>query len=199
MKRYKKMVASSGLSGREAAQQILEASGIHDVKIISSNSIMGDHYNPTDKTLHLSQEIFSGTSIAAIGVAAHECGHALQHQEHYAPLKWRMALVPATQFSSQILPFVILGGFLFHMTNLISLGIACYAILMLFQLITLPVEFDASSRAKVVLEKMGLISSPFEITGVREVLNAAAWTYVAAFVAVLGNLIYLLLVRRDER
>jgi len=199
MKRYKKIIASSGLSGSETAQRILEASGIHDVKIISSDSMMGDHYNPTDKTLHLSQEIFSGASVAAIGIAAHECGHALQHQKNYAPLKWRMILVPATQFSSQILPFVILGGFFFHITHLISLGIACYAILMVFQLITLPVEFDASARAKVILEKMGIIKSPLEINGVRNVLNAAAWTYVAAFVAVLGNLIYLLMVRRDER
>lgn len=199
LKRYKKIAASSGLSGAEAARRILDASLLYDVNIIPSDSIMGDHYNPTDRTLHLSEEIFSGRSIAAIGVAAHECGHALQHQENYAPLKWRSGLVPATQFSSQILPFVIFGGFLFHMTNLIALGIACYALLMLFQLITLPVEFDASTRAKVILEKMGIIQSPLEVTGVRQVLNAAAWTYVAAFVAVLGNLMYLLLIRKNER
>ncbi|MFZ4116670.1 MAG: zinc metallopeptidase [Chthoniobacterales bacterium] len=199
LKRYQKIAVSSGLTGAEAAQQILDASGIHDVKVMQTDSMMGDHYNPADKTLHLSSEIFSGNSIAAVGVAAHECGHALQHQQNYAPLQWRSGLVPATQFSSQILPFVILGGFLFHMTNLITLGIACYAVLMLFQLITLPVEFDASARAKVILEKMGIIQSPAEVAGVHAVLNAAAWTYIAAFVAVLGNLIYLLLVRRDER
>ncbi|MCF7728880.1 MAG: zinc metallopeptidase [Chthoniobacterales bacterium] len=199
LKRYEKITISSRLTGAEAAQQILSASGIHDVKIMETDSMMGDHYNPTDKTLHLSSAIFSGNSIAAVGVAAHECGHALQDKESYAPLKLRLGLVPATQFSSQILPFVILGGFLFHMAHLITLGIACYAVLMLFQLITLPVEFDASSRAKVILKKMGIVQSPLEITGVHDVLNAAAWTYVAAFVAVLGNLIYLLLVRRSER
>lgn len=196
---YKKIAVNSGLTGAEAAQQILDASGINDVKIVSTDSMMGDHYNPTDKTLHLSSEIFSGNSIAAVGVAAHECGHALQHQQNYAPLQWRSRLVPATQLSSQILPFVIFGGLFFHMTNLITLGIACYAVLMLFQLITLPVEFDASARAKIILQKMGIIHSPAEVTGVHAVLNAAAWTYIAAFVAVLGNLIYLLMIRKDNR
>lgn len=199
LNRYKKIAASGGITGAETAQRILDASAINDVKIMPTDSMMGDHYDPSNKTLHLSSEIFYGNSIAAVGVAAHECGHALQHQQGYAPLKWRMGLVPATQFSSQILPFVILGGFLFHMTNLITLGIACYAVLMLFQLITLPVEFDASKRAKVILQKMGIIQSSAEVTGVHAVLNAAAWTYIAAFVAVAGNLIYLLMVRRDNR
>ncbi len=199
LNRYTKIASPRGLTGAEVAQQILDASGIDDVTVIQTEGFMGDHYNPTNKTLNLSSATFLGTSIAAIGIAAHECGHALQHQEHYLPLQWRSALVPATKFSSQILPFVVLGGFFFHMTHLITLGIACYAILMLFQLITLPVEFDASSRAKTILQKMDLIQSPLEIQGVHAVLNAAAWTYIAAFVAALGNLIYLLLVRREER
>ena len=197
--RYKKVSVVSGLTGAEAAQQILHASAINDVQVVSIDSMLGDHYDPTKKRLNLSNDVFYGNSIAAVGVAAHECGHALQHQSAYLPLKLRMTIVPATQFASQILPFVIIGGFFFHLMNLINLGIACYAILMIFQLITLPVEFNASSRAKVILQKMGIIQAPAEIAGVNAVLNAAALTYIAAFVAAAGNLIYLLLVRRDNR
>ena len=197
--RYKKITVSSGLTGAETALQILKASNINDVTVAPIDGMMGDHYEPSKKCLNLSTDVFYGNSISAVGVAAHECGHALQHSAHYKPLNWRMALVPATQFSSQILPFVILGGFFFHMTNLITLGIACYAVLMVFQLITLPVEFDASARAKIILQKMGIIQSSSEIAGVNAVLDAAALTYIAAFVAAASNLIYLLLVRRDSR
>ena len=197
--RYKKIAVGSGLTGAETARKILQASNIQDVEVVPLDSVMGDHYDPTGKKLNLSPDVFHGNSITSVGVAAHECGHALQHQESYTPLKVRMAIVPATQFSSKILPFVIIGGFLFHMTHLITLGIACYAVLMVFQMITLPVEFDASARAKVILQKMGIIQTPAEVNGVNAVLNAAAWTYIAAFVASIGNLIYLLLVRRDGR
>lgn len=197
--RYKKIIVGSGLTGAEAAQKILNAASLHDVSIVPAEGMMSDHYDPLQKCLHLSADVFYGNSIASVGVAAHECGHALQHQAAYGPLKLRMFLVPATQFSSKLLPFVILGGFFFHLTHLITLGIACYAVLMVFQLVTLPVEFDASSRAKVILKKMGIVQSAGEVEGVDAVLDAAAWTYVAAFVAALGNLIYLLLVRRDQR
>lgn len=197
--RYKKVAASSGLTGAQAAQQILNASNIHDVAIIPLDSMLGDHYDPSKKSLHLSTDVYYGNSIAAVGVAAHECGHAIQHQLHYAPLKWRNAIVPITQFSSQLLPFILLGGFFFHLTNFINLGIACYAVLMVFQLITLPVEFDASSRAKIILQKMGIIHTPAEIKGVHAVLDAAALTYIAAFIAAVGNMVYLLMVRRDNR
>ena len=197
--RYKKITVSSGLTGAEAAQKILRASDISDVEVLPFDGVMGDHYDPSQKKLNLSSDVFYGNSITSVGVAAHECGHALQHQKSYAPLKLRMAIVPATQFSSKILPFVIIGGFFFHVTNLITLGIACYAVLMVFQMITLPVEFDASARAKVVLQKMRIIQTPAEVIGVNAVLNAAAWTYIAAFVAAVGNLIYLLMVRRDSR
>jgi hypothetical protein len=161
--------------------------------------MLGDHYDPSQKRLCLSTDVYQGDSIAAVGIAAHECGHALQHQKNYAPLNLRMSIVPATQFASQILPFVIIGGFFFRMTGLINLGIACYVILMIFQLITLPVEFDASARAKLILRQTGIIRPGEEAAGVNAVLNAAALTYVAAFVASLGNLIYLVLVRRDGR
>lgn len=197
--KYKKMRVSSGLTGAEAAKLILQASSIHDVDVVSIDGMLGDHYDPSKKRLNLSSDVFYGDSVAAVGVAAHECGHALQHSKAYMPLNIRMAIVPATQFASQILPFVIIGGFFFHLTNLISIGIACYAMLMVFQLITLPVEFDASARAKEILPKMGIIQAPVEVEGVHAVLNAAALTYIAAFVAAVGNLIYLLLIRRDSR
>lgn len=197
--KYKKIAVSSGLTGAQAAQKILAAASLQDISVVPAEGMMSDHYDPSTKSLHLSSDVFYGNSITSVGVAAHECGHALQHQAAYGPLKLRIFLVPATQFSSKLLPFVILGGFFFHLTNLITLGIACYAVLMVFQLVTLPVEFDASSRAKVILKKMNIIQSPREVQGVNAVLDAAAWTYIAAFVAAVGNLLYLLMVRRNER
>lgn len=197
--RYKKIGVSSGLTGAEAAHKILQDAGLLEVSVVPTEGMMNDHYDPSKKCLHLSPDVFYGNSITSVGVAAHECGHALQHQAAYAPLKLRMILVPATQFSSRLLPFVILGGFFFHMTHLITLGIACYAVLAAFQLVTLPVEFDASARAKVILKNRNIIHSTSEIEGVNAVLDAAAWTYIAAFVAAVGNLLYLFLIRRDER
>lgn len=199
-KTYKEIPAASGVTGADAARRILADAGIHDVRVEEINDMLGDHYDPSDKRLCLSTDVYNGHSIAAVGIAAHECGHALQHKLNYGPLNLRMQIVPATQFASQILPFVIMGGFFFHMTHLINLGIACYAILMVFQLITLPVEFDASYRAKAILQQMGIIRPGEEAAGVNTVLNAAALTYIAAFVAALGNLIYLFLARNhDER
>ena len=199
-KTYKEIAAASGVTGADAARRILADAGIHDVRVEEINDMLGDHYDPSAKRLCLSTDVYNGDSIAAVGIAAHECGHALQHKLNYGPLNLRMQIVPATQFASQILPFVIMGGFFFHMTHLINLGIACYAILMVFQLITLPVEFDASNRAKAILQQMGIIRPGEEAAGVNAVLNAAALTYVAAFVAALGNLIYLFLARNhDER
>ena len=196
---FKEVPAASGITGADAARRILADAGINDVRVEEINGMLGDHYDPTEKRLCLSTDVYNGDSIAAVGIAAHECGHALQHKENYGPLNLRMQIVPATQFASQILPFVIIGGFIFHMTGLINVGIACYAILMVFQLITLPVEFDASNRAKAILQQMGIIQSGKEVAGVNAVLDAAALTYVAAFVAAAGNLIYLLMARRDER
>ena len=198
-KTYKEIPAVSGVTGAEAARRILADAGINDVRVEEINDMLGDHYDPSDKKLCLSTDVYNGASIASVGIAAHECGHALQHQKNYGPLNLRMQIVPATQFASQILPFVIIGGFFFHMTGLINVGIACYVILMVFQLITLPVEFDASNRARVILQQMGIIQPGKESEGVDAVLNAAALTYVAAFVAALGNLIYLLMARKDER
>jgi len=197
--KYKAVSAASGVTGAETARRILGNAGINDVEVVLIDGVLGDHYDPGSKRLCLSKEVYQGDSLAAVGIAAHECGHALQHQKNYGPLNLRMSIVPATQFASQILPFVIIGGLFFHMTGLISIGIVCYAVLMIFQLITLPVEFDASARAKVIIQQMGIIRPGQEAKGVNSVLDAAALTYVAAFVAALGNLIYLLMARRDAR
>lgn len=190
--------ATSNITGAEAAREILAAAKINDVEVVQTNDFLGDHYDPTSKRLCLSTNVYNTPSVAALGIAAHETGHAIQHAAAYAPLKMRMAIVPVTQIASNMLPFVILGGIFFHMTGLITLGIYCYMILLAFQLITLPVEFDASRRAKIILQQMGIVQPGNEAVGVNRVLNAAAWTYVAAFIATLGNLLYLLTIR-DRR
>ena len=190
--------ATSNITGAEAAREILSAAQITDVQVVETNDFLGDHYDPTSKRLCLSTNVYHTPSVAALGIAAHETGHAIQHAAAYAPLKMRMAIVPITQIASNMLPFVILGGLFFHITGLITLGIYCYLILLGFQLVTLPVEFDASRRAKIILQQMGIVQPGEEVLGVNRVLNAAALTYVAAFIATLGNLLYLLSVR-DRR
>ncbi len=197
-KKWGEVRASSNITGAEAARDILRAAQIHDVEVVETNDFLGDHYDPSKKRLCLSTNVYHTPSVAALGIAAHESGHAIQHAKAYAPLKWRMAIVPLTQVSSQLLPFVIFGGIFFQITGLITLGIYCYLIILGFQLITLPVEFDASRRAKVILSEMGMVQAGHEASGVSKVLNAAALTYVAAFIAALGNLIYLILLR-DRR
>src|SRR5438128_5876639 len=177
---------------------MLRAVQIHDVDVVETNACLGDHSDPTNKNRHLSSNVYNTPSVAAVGIAAHETGHAIQHAKAYAPLKARMAIVPVTMIASQMLPFVIIGGLFFHLTGLITLGIYCYAILLVFQLITLPVEFDASRRAKIILQQMGIVQPGAEVAGVNNVLNAAALTYVAAFIAALGNLLWLLSMR-DRR
>ncbi|HMC25135.1 MAG: peptidase [Verrucomicrobia bacterium] len=196
--RWGKVRATSNITGAECAREILEAAQIHDVDVVETNDFLGDHYDPTSKKLCLSSNVFSTPSVAALGIAAHETGHAIQHAKAYAPLKARMAIVPVTMVASQMLPFVIIGGLFFHLTGLITLGIYCYLILLVFQLITLPVEFDASRRAKIILQQMGIVQPGRELAGVNKVLNAAALTYIAAFIAALGNLLWLMSIR-DRR
>ncbi len=195
-RRWKQVRAASNLTGAEAAQRILSAAGIHDVEVVAINSMLGDHYDPTHKRLCLSPDVYNTPSVAALGIAAHETGHAIQHAKGYAPLEWRMAVVPATMVVSNILPFVILGGFfipLIPFKTAIVIAALCYAVLAVFQLITLPVEFDASRRAKVILQQMGMVRQGEEASGVNDVLDAAALTYVAAFVATLGQLLYFII------
>ncbi|OPZ73376.1 MAG: putative neutral zinc metallopeptidase [Verrucomicrobia bacterium ADurb.Bin474] len=195
--KYSRIPSRSGISGREAAAYVLRRFGISDVSIVPIKGLLSDHYNPASKQLALSEKNYYGTSLAALGVSAHEAGHAIQHAVGYKALNFRMALVPITSFASQMLPFVIMGGFLFGIMGLIKLGILIYLILTVFQLVTLPVEFDASARAKRELAGLGIITQD-EMPGVVSTLNAAAWTYVAAFVASLGNLLYLFAISRDD-
>src|SRR5438477_9819124 len=176
--RWGKVRASGNITGAECAREILQAAQIHDVDVVETNDFLGAHYDPTKKQLHLSSNVYSTPSVAALGIAAHESGHAIQHARAYAPLKWRMAIVPVTMIASQMLPFIIIGGLFFRITGLITLGIWCYLILLVFQLITLPVEFDASRRAKIILREMGIIQPGEEAAGVNKVLNAAALTYI---------------------
>ena len=190
--------ASSNITGAECAREILQAAQINDVDVVETNDFLGDHYDPRDKKLHLSTSVYNTPSVAALGIAAHETGHAIQHAKAYAPLKARMAIVPVTMVASQLLPFIIIGGIFFRITGLITLGIYCYLVLLVFQLITLPVEFDASRRAKIILQQMGIVQPGEEVVGVNKVLNAAALTYVAAFIAALGNLLWLMSIR-DRR
>jgi Zn-dependent membrane protease YugP len=196
--RWSKVRASGNITGAECAREILQAAQIQGVDVLETNDFLGDHYDPTKKQLHLSSNVYNTPSVAALGISAHECGHAIQHARAYAPLKWRMAIVPVTMIASQALPFIIIGGLFFRITGLITLGIWCYLILLAFQLITLPVEFDASRRAKIILKEMGIIQPGEEATGVNKVLNAAALTYIAAFIAALGNLLWLMSLR-DRR
>jgi len=185
--------ASSGSTGANTAVRILSQEGIYDVEIVEHDQALGDHYDPTHKRLVLSRETFHGTSAAALGVAAHECGHAIQHKQAYAPLQLRMASVGLTMFASQIVLWLPLLGMF---TGFLNTGVAltlvasAWGILMLFNLITLPVEFDASARARLVLRETGLIQTAEEDAAVAQVLRAAAWTYVAAFIT---SLTYFLL------
>src|ERR1700682_2032469 len=196
--RWSKVRASGNLTGAEGAREIFQAAQIHDVDVVETNDFLGDHYDPTNRKLCLSSNVYNTASVAALGIAAHETGHAIQHAKAYAPLMARMTIVPVTMFASRMLPFVIFGGLFFHITGLITLGIYCYLILLVFQLITLPVEFDASRRAKIILQQMGIVQPGSEVAGVNQVLNAAALTYVAAFIAALGNLLWLMSIR-DRR
>jgi Zn-dependent membrane protease YugP len=193
--RYSQVGASSRATGAQVASAILQRAGIHDVEIVPADGLLGDHYDPLHKRLVLSTQNYQSDSLAAIGVAAHECGHALQHQQGYAPLHLRMAAVGIAQFANRIvmfLPFLFLFGAHFVRTGFMVMA-AAWGVMMLFNLITLPVEFDASNRAKRVLAEMGFVGSEEEMTGVRKVLDAAGWTYVAAFVTSLAYMLYYLL------
>lgn len=191
--RYLQVPARSGVTGAQAAAQILRESGIHDVEIVPHDEMLGDHYDPTNKRLVLSNANYYGNSLSSLGVAAHEAGHAIQHKVAYAPLHWRMAAVGVTNFASQIvmwLPLIgMFTGIMSAYTGAMVMGLA-WGVIMLFNLVTLPVEFDASRRAKLVLADMGMVEGSDEGKGVSRVLRAAAWTYVAAFVTSLAYLLW---------
>ncbi len=190
--KYSQVPSRGGITGREAARAVMLSAGIRDVEIVQCHGTLTDHYDPKHKRLALSEANYRGHSLAALGVAAHEAGHAIQHKQAYAPLNLRMSLVPVTNIASQLLPVVMFGGFFFfHSPILINLGIAIYLVLTIFQIVTLPVEFDASKRAKAQLVNLGIIGKD-ELVGVNKTLDAAAYTYVAAFISSLGWLLYFL-------
>src|SRR6187401_547476 len=194
--RYSQVATSSRATGAQVAAAILQRAGIRDVEIVAQEGLLGDHYDPMHKRLVLSDQNYHGNSLAALGVAAHECGHAIQHKIAYAPLQWRMAAVGATNFASQIAMWLpLIGIFTGILSPYMAAWIlsAAWGVIMLFNLITLPVEFDASNRAKQILGGMGFIGTEEEMTGVRKNLDAAAWTYVAAFITSLAYLLWHLL------
>ena len=201
--KYSQVPASSGMSGAQVAQRILDRCGIRDVTIHSQPGTLTDHYDPAHKQLVLSEANYHGTSVAALGVSAHEAGHAIQHQQLYAPLQWRMAAVGITNIASQMIFWIpLVGGFFMQWKPglIIMLMAIGFGILMLFQLITLPVEFDATARAKRVLAETGALAPGEETAGMSRVLDAAALTYVAAFISSLAYfLFYLLRLMGDRR
>jgi len=182
---------ANGMSGSQVARRILDANGLNEVPIEETPGSLSDHYDPRSKSVHLSPEVFRGVSVASTSVAAHEVGHALQHAQAYAFFKFRSAMFPAVQFASNIWVLFLIGGIFFQITGFIVLAVALYSIAVLFQIVTLPVEFDASSRARRQLNELGLVIAA-EGAGVKSVLRAAAWTYVAGALAAVAILLYYL-------
>lgn len=202
-KKYSEMPLSSGLSGAEIAHKMLHESGIYDVQVTSIEGKLGDHYNPTDRTVNLSPDVYHGRSVAAAAVAAHECGHAVQHAEAYSWLQFRSAMVPAVSFASKLTTFVLMiGVFLAFSGNyiLLAIGVGALAITTIFSFVTLPVEFDASKRALAWLDTANITHSSAEHDGAKDALKWAAMTYVVAALSALVTLLYyasILFGRRD--
>lgn len=192
-KKYAAVGCRSGMSGADAARAVLAAGGVEGVSVEQVGGFLSDHYDPRSKTLRLSPDVFGGRSVSALGVAAHEAGHAIQDARGYTPLHIRSQMVPIVQIGSNMAMPMIFIGLIFAMDPLMKIGIVCFALMALFSLVTLPVEFNASSRAVAILSQTGITSSPEEDQGVRRVLNAAALTYVAAAATAIMQLIYLIL------
>lgn len=193
--KYSRVRSMSGMTGAEAAERILRSAGIFDVQVVHIQGNLNDHYDPRTKVIKLSDPIYGSSSLAAVGVAAHECGHAMQHATEYTPLSVRSALVPVANLGSQLSWPLFLIGLIFSVRPLLTAGIFLFCGALLFQLITLPVEFNASRRALRTLEQTGIMGQQ-EISGTRKVLGAAAMTYVAAVVASLLQLLRLILLSR---
>lgn len=194
-RKYSRYRSMSGMTGAQAAERILRAAGIHDVEVRHIAGNLTDHYDPRNKTLSLSDSVYGSDSVAAVGVAAHECGHAIQHHNSYVPLSLRSAIVPAANIGSTLAwPLIIIGLFISRSTGqmLITAGIICFSLAVLFQLITLPVEFNASSRAVRILGDTGILGSD-ELVYTKRVLGAAALTYVAGAAAAILQLLRLVL------
>ena len=197
--RYQKVRSYSGYTGADVARRILDDNGLYNVRIEHIKGSLTDHYDPREEVVRLSDSVYNSNSIAALGVAAHETGHAVQHANGYGPLRIRNTIIPVTNFGSQLAMPLILFGFLFGNSSLVGLGIICFAMVTLFQLITLPVEFDASARAMRTLSNEGILQGD-EVGQTRKVLTAAALTYVAALIVSAAQLLRLVLLfnrRRD--
>jgi Zn-dependent membrane protease YugP len=192
---YQQIPVKGNLSGAEIAERMLKENDIHDVKVVSVEGRLTDHYNPTDKTVNLSADVYHGRNVAAAAVAAHECGHAVQHAHAYTWLTMRSQMVPALNVTSRILPWLLIGGIIFlkAFPQLLLIGIILYALTTLFTFITLPVEFDASNRALVWLEKTG-ITPPEQHKLAKNALGWAASTYVVAALASLSTLLYYIMI-----
>jgi Zn-dependent membrane protease YugP len=196
--RFSRVGVRSGVSGAEAAASILRAAGITDVRIEPHRGLLTDHYDPRAKALRLSPDVYGGRSVSAVAVAAHEAGHALQDAQRYLPLKLRSAIVPIASIGDRLWMVLFFLGIFANATGLIYAGIALFAAMVLFQFVTLPTEFNASSRAKALLRTSGIVSTEEEETGVAKVLDAAALTYVAAAVTAIVQLLYMLSLARRE-
>ena len=199
--KYARVRTARNLTGAEIARHLLDNQGLQDVRVEETQGFLSDHYDPRTRVLRLSPDVYRTPSVAAAGVAAHEMGHALQHSAGYAPLQIRSAIVPVVQFGSSLAPILILIGLLLRFTPLAWIGVIFFAGAVVFSLVTLPVEFDASRRAKALLTQSGIVTHE-EAGGVSAVLNAAGWTYVAAAIAAIGQLLYYVLLltggsRRD--
>lgn len=196
-RKYHEHSTNHGITGKEVASKILKSHGIHNVTISKSLGYLSDHYNPISKELKLSPDVYDSDSVSAVGVAAHEAGHALQHAQKYFPLHIRTVIYPAVSFSSYLAPILILVSFFIQSFGLLKIGILLYAIAVLFTVITLPVEFDASRRALAYLKTSGILTTT-ELNGCQKVLSAAALTYIAAALTAILELVRLLLIARRQ-
>lgn len=192
--KFLRVRSSYGYTGHDVARKILDANGLYDIPVEMVRGQLTDHYDPRSRVLRLSQQVYSGSSLASAGVAAHECGHALQHSEGYAPLVVRNAIAPIAAIGSQAAWFLIIAALILNMMKLFTLGIYLFGAAVIFQIITLPVEYNASNRAIVALQSYGLVG-PGEEEGAKKVLSAAALTYVAATIVAISQLFRLLLIR----
>lgn len=195
--KYSKVNSANGYTGAKVARMLLDDAGLFDIPVELVGGKLTDHYDPSNRIMRLSGEVYNGTSVAAIGVAAHETGHALQDKENYAPLKIRNTIVPAVNFSSNASWLLFLIGIIFSFQPLVFIGIVLFSAVVVFQLITLPVEFNASSRALTILESRGILYGD-EIKGAKSVLTAAAMTYLSAALMAISQLIRLILLSRDR-
>ena len=195
--KYMKVKNESELTGADAAKMILKKNGLSNVNVYETSGTLTDYYDPRKKMVVLSSDIYNSKSVSSIAVAAHECGHAIQDKENYKFLRFRSALVPIVNFTSRIASIFIIFGFIFEALDLLDVGIICLLVGLLFQLVTLPVEFNASARAKNQLEICGIVSNK-EKSGVKQVLSAAAFTYVAGFIAEALQILRLVLISRNR-